>query len=104
MVELVAIEILIHNEEENLRGTDVVLFVDNSVAISAFIKGRSGNADLDAMAQRIHLHCYRIDVRIWVEYVESDSNWADGTSREGLAGRWAATNNFTCRLVEVPAL
>ena len=65
-------------------------------------RGRSGCADLDYLAQRIHLHSYSTDTRIWVEYVESNANWADGTSREGPSCKWAASHGFQVRVVEVP--
>ena len=41
---------------------------------------------------------------VWWEYVESDSNWADGASREGPYCRWAASHGFEVRYVEVPRI
>ena len=102
LVELMAVMLFLHNEEQLLHGTDILLFIDNSAALSALIKGRSGCADLDYLAQRIHLRAYSIDARLWVEYVETDANWADGVSREGPNCRWASSHDFRVRYVDVP--
>jgi hypothetical protein len=32
--------------------------------------------------------------RVWWEYVESNGNWSDSTSREGLSAQWAADQQF----------
>ena len=44
MVELSAVSALLHNESKHLSGADVLLFVDNSAAISAFVKGGSSTS------------------------------------------------------------
>ena len=104
LVELAAVLTLLHHEHHHLAGTDLMLFVDNSAAVSAFVKGRSGSADLDRLAQQIHLISYEIDVRIWIEYIETDANWADGVSRRGPDCHWARKHGFQVRTVEVPQL
>ena len=104
LVELAAVATLLAEEEALLQNSDVILFVDNSAAVSAYIKGRSGCPQLDALAQQIHLTAYRTDTRLWMEYVETTANWADGVSRRGLECPWAYANGFTVRTVRVPKL
>ena len=39
---------------------------------------------------------------MWFEYVESESNWSDGASREGLHDPWVKDNGFAMEVCEVP--
>ena len=39
---------------------------------------------------------------VWFEYVESNSNWSDGASREGLKDPWTRENGFSVGVCEVP--
>ena len=87
------------SESHQLRGADVLLFVDNSAAISAFVKGRSGSLAMDALARKVHLQTYAMDTRLWLEYVEATANWADGVSRDVVDNAWALQNHFTLRAV-----
>ena len=62
-----------------------MLFVDSRAAVSSYVKGRSGNSNLDGLSRWIHVRVYGMDLRIWVEYIEGAANWADGISREGVS-------------------
>ncbi len=63
------------------HGRQVILFTDNKVAEAALIKNASGNDDVDRMAHWAHLTPLRNHVDLWVEFVESELNWADAPSR-----------------------
>ena len=66
-----------------LAGQHVVWFVDNTVALSAFVKGMSGDPTLCFMVMASHLLMLQYNIHSWFEYVPSDDNWADGISRDG---------------------
>ncbi len=40
------------------------------------------NEAVDRCAQAVHIKGFHVEVCIWFEYVHTDSNWADGASRE----------------------
>ena len=67
---------------ERFRGRRVVWYVDNTSAMAAFVKGASANADLERIVAVFWLTCYHLDCSIWLEWVDSESNWSDSLSRE----------------------
>ena len=68
----------------------------------AIIKGASGKADLSAIAVAIHAVFAKLNIRVWVEYVESASNPADGLSRAGLEDAWTNAQGWTLKEVPCP--
>ncbi|CAK0807283.1 unnamed protein product, partial [Prorocentrum cordatum] len=70
-------------EPARLRGRDVIWFVDNEAAAAAGIRGGSGETEVDIMMQAAHLLWMHLDCRVWIEWVDSASNPADGLSRDG---------------------
>jgi len=79
-------------------GSSNVWFVDNSAALSAMVKAGANAADVDRAAAVVALACATLQCRMWFEDVQSDSNWADGSS--GLLGlcRWCRVQSFALRL------
>ena len=41
------------------------------------------------------LACFAMQVALYSEYVESDSDWADKVNRDGPNGSWAHMHSFT---------
>ena len=72
-------------------------------AAMALIKGASAKADLSAITVAIHAVFARLRVRVWIEYVESASNPADGLSRAGLEDAWTLAQGWTLKEVPCPA-
>ena len=70
----------------------------------ALIKGSSAKADMTAIAVALHAVFARLGVRVWVEYVESASNPADGLSRAGLEDPWTRALGWTLKKVPCPSL
>ena len=68
----------------------------------AIIKGASAKADLCAITVAIHAIFARPNCRVWVEYVESASNPADGLSRAGLEDAWTLAQGWSLREVPCP--
>ena len=67
---------------ERFRGRRVVWYVDNTSAMAAFVKGASANEHLERIVAIFWLCCYHLDCGIWLEWVDSESNWSDGLSRD----------------------
>ena len=72
----------LYHEADWLRGRDIVWFVDNTVALSGLVKGTSREPVNEKLIAHFWVAAFRLDARIWLEYVDSKSNWADGISRE----------------------
>ena len=90
------------NEAEHFRDADVIWYIDNISAAMAIIKGASAKADLCAITVAIHAIFARLNCRVWVEYVESASNPADGLSRAGLEDAWTLAQGWSLREVPCP--
>ena len=56
-------------------------FVDNQPALASLIGGKGADADVAAIACVYQLLLTALGVSAWLEFVESDSNLADGPSR-----------------------
>ncbi len=98
-IEFYAILVGVISRWSELVGHDVVWYIDNTSALAAAIKGSSADPDVAAMAQVLYVLIFACDARIFWEYVESESNWADGASRDLLEDEWAKTNGFFLRRV-----
>ena len=64
---------------------------DNEAAASAMIKGDSRLPVVGTMAMCVQLLLIRHNIAVWFEWVDSDSNLADGLSRDGAAS-WRPCN------------
>ena len=71
-----------------LTGKDVIFFIDNEAAASAMIKGDSRLPIVGTMAMCVQLLLIRYNIAVWFEWVDSDSNLADGLSRDGAEDPW----------------
>ena len=76
---------------DHLKGSDVTWFIDNEAAAAAGIRGASGEPDVTAMVQAAHLLWLNLGTRVWIEWIDSASNPADGLSRAGLHDPWTQT-------------
>ena len=68
----------------------MLLFVDNESAVAAIIRGATTATDARIIVETIHVLQLRLDIRLWVEWIDSKSNPADGFSREGIECAFAA--------------
>ena len=60
-------------------------FLDNLSGLCSLVKGGASRTDLAAIANGMWIGMCMLDVRGWFDYVESESNVADGGSRVGRA-------------------
>ena len=88
------------HERELLRGSSVVLFIDNLSLLSALCKGSSTVSDFGCIAHAVHLALASIDCRCWFEHVDSKANIADGGSR--LGPKCLEAKCLGISLIEVP--
>jgi hypothetical protein len=81
-VEQAAVVMLLIGHPCVLAGRDAFWYIDNTVALSAVVKGSSADPDMARAAAAIHLAMAMAGTRVWFEYIESESNWADEPSRK----------------------
>ena len=100
-LELAMIQVALTSQPHRFRGQSGVWYVDNIAALMALVRGRSDNSELDAMAMQIQCILFGLNCFIYFDWIESDSNWADGISRVGLADDWLQRHAFVGRSAQV---
>ena len=73
-----------------VRGRRVLWLLDNSASLHALIKGTSGNIHLSRAVELFYMFAYWFKVHVWFEFVDSESNYADGISRDWLGTPFAS--------------
>ena len=77
-----AITPLLSLPPEWLEGRPVELWIDNSGAIGALVKGYSGVPDCARIVNLFHFAAAKVGIKsLWIDYVASESNPADVPSR-----------------------
>ena len=66
---------------DELRGRDVIHWIDNTGALAALIKGYAREVDSARIVHAFHALGMGLRVRVWLEYVASKANIADFPSR-----------------------
>lgn len=85
-LELVGIILGILTFKELVRGRRLLLFCDNTTALSAAIHGYASKPDLARLSNILHIVMMRLELDVWFEYVPSAVNWADEPSRLAIKG------------------
>ena len=83
-----------HLHGDLLRGRDVVWFVDNEAAVSSLIRGSARPEDVGKLAGAVHVTLINLGCRAWFEWIDSESNIADGLSREGVTDEWTMAQGW----------
>ncbi len=65
-------------------------FCDNEAAVSSLIRGGSRTEDVEEVAVAAHLLFQSLGAQVWFEWIDSDSNPADGLFRGGVSDEWTA--------------
>ena len=86
----------------HLRGADVTWYIDNEAAASAGIRASSGLPEVDIMMQVAHMLWLHLDMRVWIEWIDSHSNPSDGLSRDGYADAWTLQQQWHLTTVADP--
>ena len=88
----------------SLRNADILWFFDNEAAVSALIRATTAEPDVLILVQQAHLQFHDLQMRTWIEWVDSASNPADGLSRLGLADPWTAAQPWRVQEFSFPPL
>jgi hypothetical protein len=80
---------------ELFRGRSVVWYVDNTSAMAAFVTGACTNEHLERIVALFWLCSFRLKCSVWLEWVDSESNWSDGLSRELSRDPFVQEHGFT---------
>eukprot|EP00435_Cladocopium_sp_Y103_P010075 s1670_g2.t1 len=86
--ETIAALVIPHLCADVLRDSDVVWFIDNEASAAALVRVTSGEEDILLMVQHAHLQFHALRIRPRFEWIDSESNPADGLSRLGLLDEW----------------
>ena len=92
----------VHSRE--LQGRDILWFIDNEGAVSALIRGSSGQSDVHLIAQLSNVLIHSLKCRAWYEWVDSGSNPSDGLSRDGLSDVWTTAQCWDVKEYPFPQL
>ena len=79
---------------ETFRVRSVVWYVDNTSAMASFVKGASANPHLERIVAIFWMSAFLLQSTIWIEWVDSESNWSDGLSRALAADAFVAEHGF----------
>ena len=95
--EAIAVPIALAVFSRHTCGRDVTAFCDNAAAVSSLIRGSSTSEDVLKMGEVTALLSLDLGLRLWIDWVDSDSNPSDGLSRAGLADAWTGSQGWVCR-------
>ena len=101
--ETYAVLAAVHAHLRELADTDAIFFVDNEAACAALIRGSSKEADVGAIANAVQWLLFSVNCRPWFEWIDSNSNCADGLSRDGLLDAWTQEQGWQLEKGMVPA-
>ena len=87
-----------------LRDRDILWFIDNEAAAAALIRVVSGESDVLTLVQQAHLQFHQLRLRPWFEWIDSESNSADGLSRDGLNDSWTLAQGWLLQDFPYPPL
>ena len=75
---------------EVFQNREIVWFIDNESAVSSLIRGASRPEDLNHVAALSTVTFAKLQAKVWFEWIDTESNPADGLSRAGLEDPWTA--------------
>jgi len=88
--------------QQLLASRDVIWFIDNEAAASCLIRGASGQPDVANIVQSAHIFFLSLGCRVWIEWIDSQSNPADGLSRDGLSDTWSVKQGWSLAVAVLP--
>ena len=79
---------------DHLANSDLLWFVDNESAVSALIRSSTSQEDVHLISQATHVKLHSLGCRLWVEWIDSESNLSDGLSRLGILDPWTCDRQW----------
>ena len=89
---------------EPLVSQSLLWFIDNEAAAAALIRASTSEADVLIMVQQAHLQFSRLQARTWFEWIDTESNPADGLSRDGLHDSWTSSQPWQLQECPFPSV
>ena len=83
-LELLAAVAVYYSLAAELRGREVIHFIDNSGAMACLIKNYSCDQDSSRLVHTFWALACALEIDVWFEYVRSAANIADWPSRDNL--------------------
>ena len=87
---------------EVLKSHDLPWFVDNEAAVASLIRGSTSELDVHLIAQCSLVRLAHLGCRLWLEWIDSESNPSDGLSRAGLSDEWTQQQGWSLTDNEFP--
>jgi hypothetical protein len=91
-------------DADSLISKSVIWFIDNEAATAALIRASTSEPDVLTLVQQAHLQFSRLQTRIWFEWIDTESNPADGLSRDGTNDEWTLSQHWLLREFPFPSL
>ena len=85
-LELLVVFVALAAFAGEFRKSRGLVFVDNTPALVALVRGASEVESLDQITRQFRLASHALGAAHYYEYVRSSANWSDQISREGLEG------------------
>ena len=92
--EAIALPLALAVLAPHVRDRDILAFCDNAAAVSALVRGASRVEDATAIAELFTALQLQLAARNWIDWVDSDSNPADGLSRAGVHDDWTLSQGW----------
>ena len=86
-----------------LQNCDVLWFIDNEAAVASLIRGSRTQTDVHTLVQVAHFLFQRFQIRVWLEWIDSESNPSDGLSRLGTDDPWTNAQSWKVTEVDYPS-
>ena len=90
-------------QPEFFTDADVLWFIDNQASVTAVVKGCRSEGDVHEIAHLAAVERCSLRTRTWYEWIDSDSNPADGLSRLGLLDAWMLQQGWSLQEYAFPA-
>ena len=84
-LELLAAVAVYYSLAAELRGREVIHFIDNAGAMACLVKGSSAELDSSLLVHTFWALAAALDIDVWFEFVYSEANIADWPSRGDIA-------------------
>ena len=101
-LEALAVTLATLQFRRKLAGAEIIWFIDNQSVCASLVRGASSVDDMSSLVAVTHLLWATLGARVWIEWVDSESNVSDGLSRAGCSDAWTKARAW--QLAETPCL
>ena len=87
---------------KHMQNRDIIWLIDNESDTSCAIRGGSKVPEVEVAIQVAHLLWLHLGCRVWIEWIDSQSNPSDGLSRLGLEDPWTKSQDWILEVCPEP--